>query len=175
MGSPEQNETTHGGSWGWGVHSNPSGPMDYCPSSTIFETICSCFSHIWNISGTYWGEKIDKCTHIYAIFLHSSSSSSSITKSAASSVVGTPPPSLHLSLSRSLEGILKQPWETYRSNPAKLHVTHSTLCTVEPLYLFPSLKCLNRGRVRNIGAEIPWRWSLPECFMSSVGSFYCHP
>ena len=32
---------------------------------------------------------------------------------------------------------------------------HSTLCTVETLYLFLSLKCLNRGRVRNIGAEIP--------------------
>ena len=31
----------------------------------------------------------------------------------------------------------------------------STLCTVETLYLFLSLKCLNRGRVRNIGAEIP--------------------
>ena len=49
--------------------------------------------------------------------------------------------------------------------------TDSRLCTVEPLYLFLSLKCLNRGRVRNIGDEIPWRWSLPECFASSVGSF----
>ena len=46
-----------------------------------------------------------------------------------------------------------------------------TLCSVEPLYLFLSLKCLNRGRVRNIGDEIPWWWSLPECFASSVGSF----
>ena len=49
--------------------------------------------------------------------------------------------------------------------------THSTLCTIEPLYLVLYLKCLNRGRVRNIGDEIPWRWSLPECFASSVGSF----
>ena len=41
----------------------------------------------------------------------------------------------------------------------------------EALYSFLSLKCLSRGRVRNIGAEIPWRWSLPECFTSSVRSF----
>ena len=49
------------------------------------------------------------------------------------------------------------------------------LCTVETLYLFLSLKCLSRGRVRNIGAEIPWRWSLPECFYVVSGFFYFHP
>ena len=41
----------------------------------------------------------------------------------------------------------------------------------EPLHLFLSLKFLNRGRVRNIGDEILRRWSLPECFASSLGSF----
>ena len=28
-GATEQNDTTHGGSWGGGVHGDPSGPMDY--------------------------------------------------------------------------------------------------------------------------------------------------
>ena len=68
-----------------------------------------------------------------------------------------------------LLNVLSQESEDHTRGPDR------TLCTVEPLYLFLSLKCLNRGRVRNIGAEIPSRWSLPECFTSSVGSFYFHP
>ena len=74
----------------------------------------------------------------------------------------------HLVYPRSAQGelnVLRQGSEDHTRGPDR------TLFTVEPLYLFLSLKCLNRGRVRNIGAEIPWRWSLPECFTSSVGSF----
>ena len=69
----------------------------------------------------------------------------------------TQPPSLHLSLSRSLEGTPKLPGQTLGkpqvkpcANPRDTQHTMYSWAT-----LFLSLKCLNRGRVRNIGSEIP--------------------
>ena len=37
----------------------------------LWLSCCSCFCLIWNISGTYLGEKLDKYSHIYVIFLPS--------------------------------------------------------------------------------------------------------
>ena len=46
-GSPEQNDATHGGSWGrgGGVHGNPSGPMD----EQVYKRQVLCRNATWQL------------------------------------------------------------------------------------------------------------------------------
>ena len=60
-------------------------------------------------------------------------------------------------------------------NVLRPHTAHYVQLSHFIIYFSPSIKCLSRGRVWNIGAEIPWRWSLHARVFFVVSGFFLLP